>query len=422
MIATATPRHPTTSTRKARQSQLVTTADNATASPTAELRRDTRQAALEALWTESNRPRQRNCRRVAAGQSNGFVEVHRSERGTYFTGLQTCGHASCPVCGPKIREARRIQLKDLVDAHLEAGGSVYLFMLSCSHGPLDSLRDLLNAMDAGRVKAIGGKGGSRWTRDRKTYGIEGTAWFREETLGRNGWHPHYHGLLFTNRELADEEIAALQGRIYGRFMEGLGSKGRWSHSEFNAIQRVRTADAIPDYLTKQDTSSTVAAEMTRGDLKTGSGVSPGSLIRQFAATGDVDLLTRFLEYEAACEGRRWCYVSPALVKRYTGGEAATDEDLAGAESEDLDASTEEIGGVLVLRIELVAWAVLTRRHGAIARIRQLVHAGEIEAAREMADDALHEGRSAMNKRRDRPLWHRAETGRQQKGGGTLAHA
>ena len=422
MIATATPKHPTASTRRARQSQLVTTANNATAPPTVELRTDTRQAALEALWVESNRPRQRNCRRVAAGQSSGFVEVHRSERGTYFTGLQTCGHASCPVCGPKIREAERVRLKAVVDGHLAAGGSVYLFMLSCSHGPLDRLSDLLNAMDAGRSKAIGGKGGSRWARDRKTYGIEGTAWFREETLGRNGWHPHYHGVLFTSSELADEEIHALQGRIYGRFMEGLGSKGRWSHSEFNAIQRVRSADAIPDYLTKQDTSSTVAAEMTRGDLKTGVGASPGSLIRQFAATGDVDLLTRFLEYEAACEGRRWRYTSPVLVKRYTESETASEEDLDGAEAEDLDAAAEEIGGVLVLRIELVAWAVLTRRHGSIARIRQLVHLGEIEAAREMADDALHEGRAAMNKRKDRPLWHRAEAARQQKGGGTLIHA
>lgn len=386
------------------QNGLVPPADNATASvsvnaPNLRLG-ESRQTALEALWTFSNRPRQRHCRRVPNGASDGSVAVHRSESGTYFTGLQTCGHISCPVCGPKIRRAERERVSHIVESHLASGGSVYLFLLSVSHGPHDGLSDLLDAMDAGRSVAIGGKGGSRWAKDRRDHGIVGTAWYREEVKGRNGWHPHYHGLLFTEGELSDDELLLLQERIYGRYREGLATKGRWARRVANSLQPVRSVESLADYVTKQDAvAASIAAEMTRGDVKTSKGTTPGAMLERFAATGDDAHLQDFLDYEAACEGRRWRYLSPALTALYGAADATAEADVEGAEAEDLADAAEAIGGVRVFSIPGTAWKVLTRTLGAVQRLRALVHADRIDAALAMVHAAERE---AYRRAADRP--------------------
>ena len=392
----------------ARQSQLVTSADNATASVsetsgdrlenghTAPVHRpyaagvDASQRSLEALWRESIRPRQRNCRRVPSGTSTGTVDVYRSDRGTYFTGLQTCGHSTCPVCGPLIRERERDRVQELVASHLDAGGSVYLFLLTLSHGPKDRLGDLLDALDAGRSAAIGGKGGSRWAKDRRDYGIEGTSWHREEVHGRNGWHPHVHGLLLTSRDLTDGELDALQSRIYGRHLAALKARGYRAQAAWNGIQRVHSPDAVADYLTKQDRMARrIAAEMTRGDLKQGKGLTPGAILYRFSVTGDVDDLDTFRDYESACEGRRWRYLSPALAKRYAI-DAEAEATCESAEEQDRADAQETVGGTLAVQVPVGAWRVLTRTLGAVSTLRRLVHAGDVDGTWQLVARAVRE--------------------------------
>lgn len=367
--------------------------------------------ALEVLWRESSRQRQRKCRRVPSGASNGTVAVHRSERGTYFTGLQTCGHATCPVCGPTIRERERERMIAVVSAHLASGGAVYLFLLSLSHGPFDKLGDLLDALDAGRSAAIGGKGGSRWAKDRRDFEIVGTSWHREDVNGKNGWHPHFHGLLFTDRELTDTEVEQLQSRIYGRHRDTLKALGYKTLASFNSIERVREPEKLPGYLTKGRTvSERVAAEVTRGDRKVSKGVSPWGLLDRYIGTGDMADLDLFRDYESASAGRHWRYLSPALTKRY-GTVAKSVEveewDTEAAEAQDRTDAQDAVGGVEVMRIALTTWRVLTGTLGAVTALRRLVHAGDLDAARELVARAESEAqRQAQDRSSERGTWGR----------------
>jgi len=319
------------------------------------------------------------------------VDAYTSERGTYFTGLQTCGHITCPVCGPSIRQKERQRLQRLIADHIDAGGFVYLFLLTISHGRRDRLGDLLDALDAGRSAAIGGKGGSRWAKDRRDFGIEGTSWHREVLYGANGWHPHQHGLLFTSRELTDAEIGQLQQRMYGRHQAALEEAGFRALSAFNGIERVHSPEAIGAYLTKEDdaagTARRLAAEMTRGDMKTGKGMSPGAILDRFAETGDVADLNLFRDYERGSEGRRWRYIASNLAKRYAID--AKDEEGTG-EGQDQEDAQESVGGTLAIRIPLHAWKVITRRLGAVSELRRLIHAGNMEMALQLVWRAQHE--------------------------------
>lgn len=359
---------------------------------------DVRQETLEVLWAESSRPRQRNCRRAPVG-GVATVDLYRSDRGTYLRNVQTCGHVTCPVCGPRIRETERSRIRQLVAAHLDAGGSVYTFLLTLSHGPLDAPEDLMDALDAGRAAAIGSKGGSRWAKDRRDYGVEGTSWTRETMYGLNGWHPHVHGLLFTDRELSDSELASLQSRVYGRYSDELAKRGRRADPRWNQIEPVHSPDAIADYVTKGDQmASRIAAEMARGDLKQGKGLTPEAILYRFTLTGDVADLDTFRQYEQAMDGRRWRYLSPALAKRY-GVTADGAEEGETGDAQDAQDAQDEVGGTLALRVPLVAWRVLTRTQGAISALRWRVHEGHLDAARAMVAAAMLE---ASRKAPDRP--------------------
>lgn len=415
------------------QAELVTPADCATASPHAtserqandvpppvygrgrdemEGERERRQTQLEALWHESSRDRQRHCRRTPTGITSA-VNAYQSDRGTYFTGLQTCGHITCPVCGPAIREQERRRVFALVAAHLAAGGYAYTFLLTLSHGPMDRLGDLLNALDAGRSAAIGGDGGSRWARDRKRYGIAGTSWHREEMHGMNGWHPHVHGLLFVERELTPAELDALQSRIYGRHRAALEAKGYRAQAAFNGIQVVRSTESIAGYLTKQDRmAGRIAAEMTRGDLKKGKGLeTPGSILHRFTLTGDVADLDLYRDYEQAMAGRHWRYVSSALLKRYgidaDGNPTEADVDAGLADGQDHKDAQDAVGGTLVMEIPVLAWRVITGRRGAVSQLRRLIHVGSLDAARQLVARALWESeRRAVDRPNKHPTFGR----------------
>ena len=364
---------------------------------------------LEALWAESSRKRQRACRRYPVQGASG-VEVHRGERGTYFGGLQTCGHSTCPICGPAMRQAERQRIQAIVGAHLAAGGQVYTMLLSLSHGPFDALDALLDALAAGRSRAIGGKGGGRWARDRKRFGIAGCSWHLETVKGRNGWHPHLHVLLFTDRVLDAAEVGRMQSRVFGRYRDGLRAEGFTALESCNQVQLLRSPDAIADYLTKGDklgaVAAGIAAEVSRGDLKRGHGLTPSALLYRFTQTGDTADLNAFRDHEHAMRGRRWRSISPALTKRYAPDGAAG---LSAEEQDRLDSQTVQ-GGEHVATISLPAWGQITRTPGAVSRVRALADRRDLDGLNALIREA--EARAVAG--RDRPprrgAWTRHGTG------------
>lgn len=362
---------------------------------------------LEAMWSESDRPRSRLCRRVVSGQGFG-VDVDRSlETGTAFArGLQSCGHVTCPRCGPIIRRAERDRLEHAVQGHLDAGGTLLTGVFTLSHGPFDHLSDLVAGLEAGRRKAFAGT----WYRDRERFGVVGSTWHLETMWGSpqeglNGWHPHYHTLLFVDRELTDGELDELNARLYGRYSAGLKSVGYRSLATFNHLQRVNTASKAAHYVAKD-----MAEEMVMGETKTGTGVSPLALLHRFTETGDMEDLDRFNQHEMAMASngngkgrpRRWRQWSKGLADRYGVEDATEAADQAAADAEDADGDS---GSEHVLHVETPVWNEMTAQLGAVETLYSLVEECRDNDARAYVDTF----RQRLIQRGDLPPDHRGET-------------
>ena len=118
------------------------------------------------------------------------------------------------MCGWQIAAHRAEEVRAIADAHRQAGGALYLVTLTLPHDEGDRLEPLYVAVaDAYRFV----RGGSPWYRMKDAIGFVGEIRALEVTVGRNGWHPHLHVLLFTARLLSAEQLEQLRDFLYRRW-------------------------------------------------------------------------------------------------------------------------------------------------------------------------------------------------------------
>lgn len=372
---------------------------------------DRRLWLLEALRPDSAVSRVGHCRRTPIGAGGAGREadpVYRRKAGddgkalVYVSGLQTCGRITCPVCGVRIRRAERERMRHLNAAHLAAGGALCMSILSLSHGPLDDPADVLDALYAGRRRAVGSDAGGAWAKDRERFGVVGVAWHLDPPpIGKNGMHWHLNLTWYLERELTPDELAELQARVHGRYTRELERRGRWAHASLNEIQPVRCPEKAADYVAKPDgahgptgpadVAATMAGEATRGDVKRSKGRLPLDVLAEWGETGDYAALELFQAYERALDGRTWRYKPAALLARYGDGEAVeqgaeepaegSPEAEAAALLDDADDASDDVGGSVVLRPGRDGWRAIQATWGADRRVRGLLRSGEDERAR-----------------------------------------
>lgn len=135
--------------------------------------------------------------------------------GFYFTGYQTCGSIFCPVCSGLIKTYRAHELNTLCNSFK---GNIYLLTFTISHSRIDKLDQLFDVL----------KNASRkfWNNDatKNIFGrVDATVRSFEVTRTNNGWHPHFHTLLFVPGSLSfsDDAICKLQ-HIWSRMVERAG--------------------------------------------------------------------------------------------------------------------------------------------------------------------------------------------------------
>jgi len=261
------------------------------------------------------------------------VNVWKStEHGTaHYSGLQTCGSVwTCPVCAAKISERRRAEVLAAMTAHKAAGGCVNLLTLTAPHQRTDDLVELLGKQ-AKALKAM-------WAdlTVRKILAEMGTvgqirAW--EVTHGRksaqnNGWHPHFHVLLFSGSgvELARFDAAQMKDwavRLYLRWAAKCKSAGLGEPS-FKHGLKLDDGSKAAAYAAKWGLED----EITRGHTKKGKegGETPFDLLRAFLADKtDKQAAALFQVYAGAFKGKRQLHWSAGLKARYAIDEASDDE-------------------------------------------------------------------------------------------------
>ena len=310
------------------------------------------------------------CLRIRAYNSDIQVWKHHEHGTAAFSGLQTCGSVwACPVCAAKVAERRRAELQAAMAAHRAGNGAVLLLTLTTPHQRTDNLSELLE----GQAKAL-----TRFWADRavvavfKEMGSIGHVRALEVTHGRksaqnNGWHPHYHCLMFCGSgvDLARFDKAQMtdwQVRLYLRWAACCVKSGLPEPSYAHGL-KLDDGTKAGNYAAKWGLED----EMTKGHTKKAlHGETPFDFLRAYLADGtDRQAAALFQEFAEAFKGRRQLNWSRGLKARFAI-EDASDEELA---------TRAEESAVLLGLIEVEQWRDVLKVDGRAVVLELAAKAG-----------------------------------------------
>lgn len=289
--------------------------------------RDAQFEMREALRAVSGLERLEKC--GLAVLKGGVTPVLRNGRAGY-AGVVTCGSVHvCPCCATSIRRVRQDEL-DQVGQFWECQSCGLVMMtLTMRHYERDLLADLEEKQRAAWKAGFGMNAGRQWRDAKKSFGIRGFVRAWEVTHGPNGWHCHYHVLLFLARPLASarvEELQHLAFEVWSAALVKVGARMPVEISEKDGKPVGVKIDA-PDrgesgqmarYLMKGQDGKTrwgIAAELTRQDVKQGQGGHRTPFeIAHDAIEGCVISIELWREFVATATGVRSLYWSNGLRK------------------------------------------------------------------------------------------------------------
>ena len=286
-------------------------------------------------------------RRKGADGQEAAISIWRSAefQSAHYKGLQTCGSVwSCPVCSAKISERRRIELGAAIAIHKAKGGDVLLLTLTNRHDRRDDLGELIHGQaEALRRFMRGTKAAKGWFDE---LGSIGTIRAMEVTHGdANGWHPHYHILVFVKKSADLPSLARKGAAIWAKCCTLAGLKEP-------SIERGLTLQG-GDYAAKYVGKWGLEQEMTKGHQKKArpGGATPFDLLRRVLADRrDARSGALFAEFARVFKGRRQLVWSKGL-KALFAIEETSDEQLADAVVE---------GSELFAQISLIQWRQILR--------------------------------------------------------------
>lgn len=184
-----------------------------------------------------------------------------------YDNLQYCGSVwVCPDCSYKISQERKLELAEAMKTCRSKGLQVLMLTLTAPHYAGDDLRDLLKKMS----KAKHALWTNRNSRDylEEQFPLVGHITATEVKYSdRNGFHPHYHILCFTEHKFKQEDIDLIQNELYQFWAEKCVKQGLAKPSEEHGlhIKIGSNDDLLADYISKWG----LASEMTQAHQKIG---------------------------------------------------------------------------------------------------------------------------------------------------------
>lgn len=311
------------------------------------------------------------------------VDVWRSKHGAHFTGVVTCGSVwVCPVCAAKITERRREEVAHAIETAYGEGGAAYMVTLTIPHYAFDRAGILKTTVAEAWRHMTKTRG---WRNAKSAHGVFGFCRALEVTHGQNGWHPHLHALLFTEKPLDGDAQEALRLAIFDQ----------WSTRVKKDLDRECSPDACDlrpatksDYLTKWAADR----ELTKMASKDGKGGrSPWQVLddyHNFRMDRDRKL---WIEYGLAFKGAKHLTWSNGLKDRLGVHEMA-EQEIAEHRDETVQEDLPLDDGLIEGRIGSIdrdAWKAICHE-GLTAAVLDAAHMGGWAAVVELlADEGIH---------------------------------
>lgn len=288
------------------------------------------------------------------------VEVWRSadHASAHYVGLQTCASVwACPVCAAKISERRRGELLHAMHQHEANGGQVLLLTLTNPHTRTDDLNAMLKAQALAMSRFKSTKSAKALWRSIDCVGTV-RAW--EVTHGSNGWHPHFHLLLFVRSGI---ELLELKQRFYSVWANCCRLAKLPAPSLAHGVD-IQDGTKAAHYVSKGLWG--LDSEMTKGHTKKAAngGNSPFDLLRSYLANADKQAGALFVEYANAFKRKHQLEWSKGLKALFLVDDLSDEETAAKVED---DAYL--LGRIsfeqwqAVLRLDLRGEVLALARHG-----------------------------------------------------------
>jgi len=298
------------------------------------------------------------------------VSILQNGENYAFGGLMHCGSVwCCPECASIITEYRRNELKLACENAVNQGLNIAMLTLTVPHYAKDHLRDVLDGISSALRKL---KDRRAFKRLAQEIGLVGNIRTLEVTYGVNGWHPHFHILLFTKSELNDQELISIQKNLLAQWQSACVSSGLPLPNEHGVD--LCNGLWVAEYVTKWG----IEEEMTKGHLKQGvkdGHVSPFGLLDLYDQ-GDENAGRRFQEFATVFKGKRQLVWSKGLRELLKVGEQKPDEEII---KEMENASTE------VMKISYTDYQQIMKYEKEVEFLSQVCPHGK-EAIRAYIDD------------------------------------
>lgn len=238
------------------------------------------------------------------------VYLNKLRNRANYGNVVRCGNPwGCPVCASIISEGRKNEVKKAMDWWKSQGGEVLLMTITVPHYSTTDIKTL----KAGIKKAYGYlMKGTRASQDLfKRYGIAHYISAFEVTHGQNGFHPHFHILLFTKCHVANPRQSNMRQSFFDIWVKCCDKSGLDKPSYKHGLD-LRDGRKAASYVSKWG----LEHEITKAHMKKGKKDSktPFDLLRDYAETGNENSAKLFAIYYLAFKGSRQLNWSKDLKK------------------------------------------------------------------------------------------------------------
>ena len=265
-----------------------------------------------------------------------------------YTNVMRCANAwGCPVCAAIISEHRKCEVKDAMDWWKKQGGSVLLLTLTVPHYSDTDIKQLKKDLKKAYGKFFKGVRASKDMFER--WQIKHYISCFEITHGLNGFHPHYHVLLFVPYSLGKQSLPGIKQDMYKVWKDCCLKSGLDEPNEKHGLDLQAGNDAA-NYVAKWG----LEHEMTKGHIKKGKENSrtPFDILRSYSASENEADANLFKLYYFAFKGTRQLNWSKGLKKLVSKAEEKTDQEIV----DDTDNVAE-----LLFKLDIEMWHAVRKQ-------------------------------------------------------------
>jgi len=254
--------------------------------------------------------------------ASGVVVRRLPDGRAAYSGLYRCGDFwRCPSCRVTLGIRRARQIETALRAHVDAGGSALLATYTVPHTRDESLPVVLARL-AGTWRRYARNAWHDVLGDHYVGAVRAL----EVTHGVNGWHPHYHALIYVSAGLP--YLTPISVALSERWSEVAGAEWR---ADVRQVARDGVA-AVARYLTT-DGIAGASYEVASPSSKIPAGRSYVQILWDYARYRSSVDAALIYEYAAALHGVHHLTISPRLRRLYdfvdpaSGWSQVADEDV-----------------------------------------------------------------------------------------------